>query len=168
MFRQASSVLIALSFLTACAGEQDDIQAWMQAEQRTMVGRVEPLSEVKQYPSAEFASLGQMSPFDSGRIRPERRAGTTAGPDQTRPRQPLEMFPLESLQFTGVLRRNNDIVALVNVDNALHQIHTGSYVGQDYGLVTRITESDVTVVEMVQDENGDWVQRTQTLMLKGE
>ena len=38
--------------------------------------------------------------------------------------------------------------------------------GQNFGLVTQISDSEVTLREIVQDSAGDWSERTSTLNLQ--
>jgi type IV pilus assembly protein PilP len=38
--------------------------------------------------------------------------------------------------------------------------------GQNFGLITKIDESEVTLKELVQDATGDWVERISTMQLQ--
>jgi type IV pilus assembly protein PilP len=38
--------------------------------------------------------------------------------------------------------------------------------GQNYGRVTRITETEIALREIVQDAIGEWIERTSTLALQ--
>jgi type IV pilus assembly protein PilP len=57
-------------------------------------------------------------------------------------------------------------VALIKVDNLLYQVHPGNYLGQNYGRVTKVGESEVVLRELVQDAAGEWIERTATLQLQ--
>ena len=46
------------------------------------------------------------------------------------------------------------------------QARVGNYVGQNFGVITKITEGDVTLKETVQDPSGQWVERITTLQLQ--
>jgi type IV pilus assembly protein PilP len=83
-----------------------------------------------------------------------------------RRREPLESYPLESLHMVGVLMQGATIHALISVNNALHQVKVGNYMGQNFGVVTSITEHEVVLRELVEDAYGDWVERTSTLTLQ--
>lgn len=87
-------------------------------------------------------------------------------PNLDRRREPLEAYPLESLKMVGVLMQNKVVHALVQVDKSLYQVKVGNYMGQDFGVVTAISESEVTLRELVEDMNGDWVERTSSLLLQ--
>ena len=163
-----AAILGACVLLAGCAGgSEDDLQAWMNEQAKTMRGSVAPLPELKPFPVVAYAGNQGDDPFRPGRMEPERRAGSGAlRPDMDRRREPLEAYPLESMQMVGVLMQGRNTHALVKVNNALHQVKVGNYMGQDFGVVTRITESEVTLRELVEDVYGDWVERISTLTLQ--
>ena len=64
------------------------------------------------------------------------------------------------------MTRGGKPFALIRVDNLLHYVKAGEYMGQNFGRITRITEKDVTLREIVQDAAGEWIERTSTLQLQ--
>jgi type IV pilus assembly protein PilP len=52
------------------------------------------------------------------------------------------------------------------VDRLLYQVKLGNYLGEHYGRVTKITETEVTLREIVQDAVGEWIERVATLQLQ--
>lgn len=52
------------------------------------------------------------------------------------------------------------------MDNVIHQVRVGNYMGQDFGVVTAISETEVTLRELVEDVNGDWTERSSSLLLQ--
>lgn len=159
-------LIVACPLLSACSSDQEDIQAWMAEQEKGMVGVVKPLPEMKTFPVVSYDAEGVLDPFDAARIAPTAREQGTGGPDMTRRREPLEAYPLESLSMVGVLMQGDVVQALISVDNVLHQARVGNYMGQDFGVVTGITETEVALKELVEDTNGDWVERTRTLLLR--
>ena len=135
-----------------------------------MRGRVQPIPEIKPLPVVSYDAGDLPEPFSPSKAMPEKRA--SAGgiqPDFDRPREPLEAYPLESLRMVGVVRKNQALFALIQVDNMVHQVRTGNHLGQDFGVVSSITEAQVNVKELVQDPSGhttDWVERLATLQLQ--
>lgn len=159
-------IIAAGLLLGACSAEQEDIQNWMRQQEKGMTGSVKPLPEVTPFPPVAYAAAEGRDPFAASRIEPEAKASTRGGPDLDRRREPLEAYPLETLSLVGVIRQNGRVHALVRVDNTLHQVRVGNYLGQNYGLVTDVSDSEVTVKELVEDINGDWVDRTSKLLLQ--
>lgn len=167
MMSTARMLVVALSLLVAgCADEGDDLSSWMEQEASTMVGRIPPLPEIKPFPAVSYEQGEKVEPFAVTRIQPEARASAIGGPDLNRPREPLEDFPLESMSMVGTLIQKERTHALIKVSGRIHQVAVGNYMGQDHGMVTRITESEVTLDEVVEDMHGDWVERTSRLLLQ--
>lgn len=162
-----AGVLAACLLLAGCTGgDQDDLQSWMEAQVRGMRGAVRQLPELRPFPVVGYAGEQGDDPFRSARMAPQRVSGSSAGPDMNRRREPLEGHALETLQMVGVLTRDGVTHALIRAGNALHQVRPGNYMGQDFGVVIRVTENEVTLRELVEDVYGDWVERTRSLILQ--
>ena len=162
-----AGVLAACLLLAGCAGgNQDDLHVWMEEQTRGMRGVVRPLPELRPFPVEGYAGAQGDDPFRSARMQPQRASGSSAGPDMNRRREPLEGHALETLQMVGVLTRGGTTHALIRAGDALHPVRPGNYMGHDFGVVTRITENEVTLRELVEDVYGDWVERTSSLILQ--
>ena len=160
-------ILACVAILAGCSsGEQQDIQAWMDEQAKGMRGAVRTLPEIKPFPVVEYVGPSVDDPFRKGRMEVERRANTALRPDLDRRKEPLEAYPLESLRMVGVLSQGNTIHALVLAGKNLHQVKVGNYVGQNFGVVTYIGDGDLSLKEIVEDVNGDWVERISTLTLQ--
>ncbi len=68
--------------------------------------------------------------------------------------------------MVGSMLKDGQTVALVMVDNLLYQVRTGDYLGQNYGRITSISETQVGLREIVQDAAGEWIERKATLQLQ--
>lgn len=163
-------VLIALcSLLAACSeGEHEDLRQWMADATKDIKGRIPPLPEVKPYESVAYDAGALLDPFRHAKIEPEHKKSGGGGmqPDFNRNKEPLESFPLESLKYVGVLTKAKVSYAIIQADGALYQVRIGNYMGQDFGLITKISESEVTLRELMQDSGGDWVERASALQLQ--
>ena len=73
---------------------------------------------------------------------------------------------MDSMALVGSILRAGQPVALVRVDSLLYQVKLGNYLGQNYGRVTKITETEIVLREIVQDAVGEWIERTSTLQLQ--
>ncbi len=56
--------------------------------------------------------------------------------------------------------------ALLRVDNLLYQVKQGDYLGQNYGKITKISETELSLREIVQDAAGEWIERSSALQLQ--
>lgn len=167
--RGGRAVLLCALVLGGCGGgDEDDLRAWMEDEARNLHGAVRALPEIRPFAVAEYLGSGADDPFRSSRLELERQRVVQRGPrpDPGRQREPLEEYPLESLRMVGMLSRGGQAQALIQADASLHPVRVGNHVGRDFGVVTRITDTSVTLTELVQDVQGDWVERVRTLNLQ--
>jgi type IV pilus assembly protein PilP len=166
------SLLLLAAAISGCGDvEHQDIKQWMDESSRDLRGRVKPLPELKPFPLIAYEAQDQMDPFSANRVEPEKReGGGGARPDFDRPREQLENFPLESLQFIGLVSKTKSKHrhALVQVDGVVYQASKGNYMGQNFGRIVAITDTEIILKEIVQDPSGqttDWVERQMTLQL---
>jgi type IV pilus assembly protein PilP len=82
-----------------------------------------------------------------------------------RPPEPLEAFPLESIQMLGTITQEKETFALVKAGPNLYRVRKGNYLGQNFGVITAIDEAQINLKELVQDSTGDWVERVSSLQL---
>lgn len=157
-----------LCLLAACSGsEHEDLKQWMATAAKDTKVRIPPLPQVAPYSPSRYQADGALDPFRSAKIVPEsNKAGAGARPDLNRQREELEQYPLESLVFVGVMQRGQVFHAIVKADNTLHKVKVGNYLGQDFGVVTRISDAEIALRELIQDAGGDWIERTSVLQLQ--
>ncbi len=160
--------LLAILLLAGCGGEEhQDLKMWMKESTKDLRGRIPPLPEIKAFPIVSYEASDLTDPFKPQKIEPERKgSGGGLKPDLDRRKEPLEAFPLESLKMVGVLQKGKMIHAIVLAGKAVHQVKIGNYMGQNFGIITNISENDIQLRELVQDAVGDWVERTSSLQLQ--
>ena len=110
-------------------------------------------------PSARRSSL--QPPAPRGQV-----ANALLATAQAHKAEPLEAYPLDSMTMVGAMIQGGRAHALLKVDSLLHDVKVGDWIGQNYGRITKITESEVTLNETVQDASGEWIERTSTLQLQ--
>ena len=162
------SALVFVLALSACGGEEhEDLKQWMKESTKDLKGKVPPLPEIRPFPVVAYEAGELTDPFNPKKLEPKQhKGGGGSQPDLNRRREPLEAYPLESLRMVGTLIQSKKVHALVQADKALHQVKVGNYLGQNFGVITKITETEVTLKELVHDSSGDWVERTSTLQLQ--
>jgi type IV pilus assembly protein PilP len=171
--RAAAILMGALLLLAGCGGEEHrDLKEELGNLTKDMRGRVDPLPQVKPYEPVPYTAEGQIDPF-----RPERIEVAAAGrgapsasaslidEQKKRPPEPLEAFPLESIQMLGTITQKNETFALVKAGPNLYRVRKGTYRGQNFGVITAIDEAQISLKELVQDSTGDWVERMSQLQL---
>ncbi len=171
----ACCLVFAAFGLSACgASDEDELQQWMTEQRNQVRPRVTQLTEPKQFVPQAYTQEAAIDPFSLQKLAQalRRDVGQTTSnaalvaPELARRKEPLESYPLDAMAMVGSLRRDGAPVALVRIDNLLHQVRVGNYLGQNYGKVTKIDETEVTLREIVQDGGGDWIERTASLLLQ--
>lgn len=162
---------LAVSALAACSGEQDELQAWMEQQRHEVHPSVQPLSPPQKFNPQAYAGMDGVEPFSSqkltGALKQEARQPNSAvAAELNRRKEPLEAFPLDSMNMVGSVNRKGVPYALLKVDNLLYQVKVGEYLGQNYGKIMKISETEITLREIVQDAAGEWIERPTTLQLQ--
>jgi type IV pilus assembly protein PilP len=171
--------LLALAALTiSVAGcdssEQVALEQWMKDQRNAIKPNIQRISEPTKFVPEPYRSEAATEPFSNAKLtqalkKESSQATANAAliaPELARRKEPLEAFPLDAVNMVGSLVKTGQPVALVKVDNLLYQVRVGNYLGQNYGRVTKITESDVALREIVQDAAGEWIERVATLQLQ--
>ena len=165
-----ASVAALTGVLAGCSSNDEDLRQWMAEQRRVTTPKVTPLTEPTRYVPLVYAGGAAVDAFSSERLTQVLRSesgplgGGTA--ELNRRKEPLEAYPLDAMTMVGSLDKAGQKVALLRVDNLLHQVRQGNYLGQNYGRVTRISESEITLREIVQDAAGEWIERSSTLQLQ--
>ena len=169
MMRSALLMLLASLLLAACGSEEfQDLRDFVKNSGANMRGKVDPPPEIKPYEPFNYDnSEGRPDPFKPR--KPELKNAGLPGlnqPDMKRHREALEDYPLDSLKIVGFLSRGNAIHAIIrSPDSKLHRVKVGNYLGQNFGQIKEISDSEVKIKEMVQDSSGDWSERMSSLQL---
>ena len=95
-----------------------------------------------------------------------RQPNSLLAAELNRRKEPLEAYPLDSMSMVGSVVKQGRPMALLRVDNLLYQVKAGDHLGQNYGKIVKITETDIALREIVQDAAGEWIERTSTLQLQ--
>ena len=169
MMRSAHLLLLISLLLTACGGEEfQDLHDFVKNAGADMRGKVDPPPEIKPYEPFNFDnSAGLPDPFKPR--KPDIKNGGQPGlnqPDLARHKEALEEFPLDGLTMVGFLSQGNTGHAIIHApDGKLHRVKVGNYLGQNFGLVTEVAETEVKIKETIQDSTGDWSERMTSLQL---
>jgi len=119
--------VLALLALGGCATDMDELQQKV-AEIKGRPGeRIEPLPQIKPYESFAYSAATLRSPFVPS--APARSDVTNAvRPDQKRPRQFLEQFPLDTMRMVGTLQLAGRSYGLVQgKDGLVHRVLPGNF-----------------------------------------
>ena len=169
--RCALALLVAVSVLAGCSGEQDELRGWMEQQRREVKPNVPPLEAPRKFNPQPYVAGDAVDPFSTQKLtvalkQEARQPNSLMASELNRRKEPLEAFPLDSMAMVGSVVKQGRTYALLRVDNLLYQVKVGDYLGQNYGKIARISETDVTLREIVQDAAGEWIERPATLQLQ--
>lgn len=169
-----AGLLVVLLGIAGCGtSDQEELQQWMATQRNATRPKVEPLPEPTRFEPQAYNQEGAIEPFSLQKLtqalkRDSSQATSNAAliaPELSRRKEPLEAVPLDAVAMVGSLIKVGQPVALVRVDNLIYQARVGNYLGQNYGRITKVTETGLSLREIVQDAAGEWIERTATLQL---
>ena len=156
----------ALLTLAGCGGEMDELKQFVRESEKGLPRRIEPLPPVKPFEPFTYEGFDLPDPFKPRKLQDRKDGPTSAlAPDLNRRKEPLEAFPLESIQMLGTITQEKETFALVKAGPNLYRVRKGMYMGQNFGVITGIDEQQINLKELVQDSGGEWVERASTLQL---
>ena len=168
MKRAAFVAVASAALLAGCgAASHQDLVDWMAEQGKGVRGHLDPVPQIKPYEPFAYNDFDLPDPFKPRKIEPAKSDNANKlAPDLNRRKEPLEAYPLESLSMVGTLSKGKTLYALVKTpERDLYQVRQGMHMGQDYGVIVAISDTDIKLKELVQDGAGDWSERSSTLNL---
>ena len=162
--------LVSLS-LAGCdsSGSFTDLQTFMDEVRAQPKGAIEPMPKEVVYEPFTYVAAALRSPFQPPikiELTNNVKGNKDVKPDETRVKQFLEGFNIESFAMVGTLSNNSDTYALLRGADGVHRVRVGDYLGGNHGRVAAITASVIEVIEIVSDGDGGWLERPRTLALQ--
>lgn len=158
-------VMIASLGLSACGGGNlDDLKQFVSASGDELRGKIEPLPEIKPYESFPYNAFDLPDPFKPRKLQPGQGGGLQ--PDLKRNKEELEKYPLENLKMVGFMEQNKVKFGLIKTsDGTLHRVKIGEHMGQNFGMITKITDKEIIMTEIIQDNTGNWIEQNSSINL---
>ncbi|XAH26292.1 pilus assembly protein PilP [Xylophilus sp. GW821-FHT01B05] len=169
------TAVLCAGLLAGCgASDDEDLRAWMAEQKAQTRPKITPLAEPKQFVPEDYVQQAAAEPFNPEKLTQALRRDTPhnaanealIAPELLRRKEPLEAFPLDAMAMVGSMVKAERPVALVRANNLLYQVRVGEHLGQNYGRVQKITETELTLREIVPDATGDWMERMTSLQLQ--
>ncbi|WP_151777699.1 pilus assembly protein PilP [Acinetobacter brisouii] len=163
--------LLPVFLVVGCSSRIDAVNEEMAKIRSEPAMPIKPAPTFEPVPSFEYAAQNLRSPFLPQSLYTELKvmAGKRVYPDFSRQPQPLESYALESMSFKGSLRNTNgQIVALIQTpDHQIERVQVGNYMGLNQGRITKITPTQIDLVEIVSDGRDGYIERPRSLVLIG-
>ncbi|SCZ66213.1 pilus assembly protein PilP [Thiohalomonas denitrificans] len=167
----ALGTLFALTGCMGSDGGHADLQQFVNEVKARKGSRIAPMPEFQMYEGFEYSAFDRREPFTLAGMDAERVPVSNNGisPNQDRHKEPLEQFPLDTLNFAGHLEKKEQKWAILTApDGLVHRVQVGNHLGQNYGRITNVTETRIELVEIVPDGIGGWIEREAALALDSE
>lgn len=163
--RLAPGALLIVS-IAGCVSGHGELEQWVNEEKAKKGAPLEPLPIIRRFETFEYKDQEMRDPFSPSATEQEQNVSSGPRPDQNRPREPLEAFPLDGLAMVGTIGTGAKAEGLVkDPDGVIHRVHSNNYLGQNYGRITAISEDHVDLVELVPNGSGGWMERQATMAL---
>lgn len=161
------AVAVAAALLAGCGDRIGDLRQYTNDIKARKGGHIEPLPQIKPFETYVYADENERSPFTQqaqilNNINKAATTSSTTGlhPDFNRNHEYLEQFPLDGLKMVGTLTVSGTLYGLVlDSDKILHRVVVGNHMGQNYGKIVSITDTDIKLQEIVPDGQGGWAER---------
>ncbi|SDJ31939.1 type 4a pilus biogenesis lipoprotein PilP [Pseudomonas indica] len=162
---------LLLAGLSGCdaGGDFSDLQAYMDEVRARPKGAIEPLPKFQPYEAFTYSAASLRSPFQPPvkiDLASQKKGSKDIKPDETRVKQFLEGFNIETFVMVGTLSNEAGMFALVQGAGGVHRVKVGDYLGRNHGRIVAINEGQIDVVEIVPDGEGGWLERPRSLTLK--
>ena len=150
------------------------VDDWMHEQQQNIKPSIKPLPEPKVFAPKAYTVIGVTDPFNNQKLLEALRRATEEdsasvallAPEKARRKEALEDYPLDSIAMVGYLNQKGVPVALVTNSGLLYQVKVGNYLGQNYGRILAITDTGMTLREIVQDAAGEWIEKETNLQIQ--
>lgn len=165
-----SSALV-VTLLAGCSPDHEELRAWMEQQRREAKPNVKPLQPPKKFDPQPYSATLAVDPFSNQKLsvaikQEAKQPNSLLAAEMNRRKEPLEAYPLDSMSMVGSVNKQGQPYALLRVDSLLYQVKVGDYLGQNYGRIMKIAETEIVLRELVMDSGGEMIERPATLQLQ--
>ena len=163
-------ILVMQAMLYGCSAHvDDDVVAFVKEVKNRKSQTIESLPTFPHAQNFKYKAVGFRDPFEPFAPAKEETAPEekTPMPDLNRQREPLELFPLDSLEMVGSLEQDGNFFALIKDTTGLvHTAKIGEYIGQNSGRIEKINENYLEVKELLANGKGGYREHTSVIPLR--
>lgn len=170
MVNQVKLLLIfaVLLFVTACEHEKDNLNSYVSMVKAKQKANIPPLPVMKPYEKFNYSAAELRNPFVPTVVEvPEEIQEVIVdngiNPDQHRVKEALESYELSELQLVGTLEQESVWALIRSSDGVIHRVQSGNYIGKNHGEVLSISNTELTLKEIVLEGNGRYIEREASL-----
>ena len=165
---KTSFILLTIA-LSACTQSNDDLNAFIEVTKSKHLGSVKPLPTFEPYKNFTYSAEELRDPFEAAfeaEVDEGDQKNSGLRPSESRPKEPLETYPLDTLRMVGILIQRENTWGLVkDPNNVVHRVQTGNYAGQNEGQIISVSEKQIDIIEIIPDGLGGYIERTASLAI---
>ncbi|GFM80822.1 pilus assembly protein PilP [Pseudomonas cichorii] len=157
--------------LAGCDNDQEfaDLSTFVNEVKARPSGNIDPLPKFRPYETFTYNAANLRSPFQPPvkiDLLNRQKGSRLVKPDETRVKQFLEGFNIESFEMVGTIGNESGTFALLRGAGGVHRVKVGDYLGRNNGRIVSVSDAQVDVIEIVPDGEGAWLERPRSISLK--
>ncbi len=166
-----TGAVVGSALLAGCSPDHEELRAWMEQQRREAKPNVKPLQPPKKFDPQPYTATLAVEPFSNQKLsvaikQEAKQPNSLLAAEMNRRKEPLEAYPLDSMSMVGSVNKQGQPYALLRVDSLLYQVKVGDHLGQNYGRIMKIAETEIVLRELVMDSGGEMIERPATLQLQ--
>lgn len=162
------AILVCLTLAGCGSAHMNELKRYVQEVKQRQPPPIAPLPDIKPIDTFVYEPGDRRDPFVMDTQTAEAVAGTSNGiaPNPLRRKEELEQYALDSLKMVGTLEQDKTMWGLIKAPGGiLYRVHVGNYMGTNNGQITRISDDEIDVTEIVSEKPGDWHERQASIAL---
>jgi type IV pilus assembly protein PilP len=165
----AMSLMLLLT-LSACSESLEDLNKYIVDVKERPADPIPPIPAVRTYtPYAYDGAVGR-DPFRPSLSEgsDDERSSSRSGPrpDVARAKEYLERYELDAMAMVGTFRKDAFYWALIrDPEGEVHRVPVGDYMGKNHGQVVQVSDTAVSLSELISDGAGGWLVREASIAL---
>ncbi|NQZ52696.1 MAG: pilus assembly protein PilP [Piscirickettsiaceae bacterium] len=162
-------IFVLAVLLTACQQEKEDLASYVAAVQAKQISDIDPIPVMKSYEKFTYSAAELRDPFvptvvEVAAIEDEMPLEDNGiHPEEHRLKEALESYSLSELQFVGTLEKESIFALIRASDGVIHRVQVGNYMGQYHGKILMVSETEITLNEIVPEGKNRFVERESSL-----
>lgn len=168
-------IFIIALLLVSCKKDMTDLDKYFADAKLIPAQQIEPLPEINSPEIFIYEADELRDPFSNDLQLLEEKIAESGnmvegeGPDLNRRKEALENYPLDGLYMAGTYLKDSSFWGLIeDPEGVIHRVSIGEYMGQNYGEIVNIDESQIEVSEWISDGLGGWTKRKASIALREE
>ena len=170
LIRVTALVPMMAVVLTACSESMEDLNKYISSVKERPADPIPPIPPVRTYTPYEYSGVVGRDPF---------RASLNEGSDDVRSSSKsawrplmeinsrcLERYELDTMAMVGTFRKEKSYWALIpDPAGEVHRVPVGDFIGKNHGQVVLISDTEVSLSELISDGAGGWLVREASIAL---